>query len=714
MATGAYFTAVDTTGNLYISETDGNRIRKVTPDGNITMVVGARPSGFSGDGGPASNAQIRTPAGIAVDESGALYFSDSSNSRIRKIAPDGIITTVAGNGDSGNNGDGGPATAAAIGFPAGLTIDRSGNLYFTVGGYNRIRKVSTDGKISTIAGTGPYGNGSFSGDRGPALSATFAGPAGIAVDVAGNVYVADSGNQRVRKIDTNGIVTTVAGDGNSGFAGDGGPAGVSRLSGPSDVALDAQGNLYIAEYGNHIIRFVRGLDLPPLNTYSITATGAASLSTPGTSIATAVGYARVQPTNATSTPAGVAIFGLRQNNILISETSVPASALVKSGRLYAQLGGTVNTGVAIANVNDMPAEISFYFTGPNGDSGLRSVTIGPRSQISAFLNESPFGGIAPFEGSFTFSSSLPVGVTALRGLINERSEFLMTTLPVVELSMPALAAPVSIPHFAAGGGWTTQIVLVNPTDLPMAGTLEFRDQAGSPAVVTIGGLTNDSFTYSLPPRGGQRFVTADVGATTATGSVRLLRAGGGTAPAASVVFSFRRNGVTVTESGVPVIPASSSFTLYAEMSGNFAGGAPGSIQTGIAIHNPSDAATVVTLGSETLVVPARGQVAKFLHEIPGFSIVPPFQGAIRISSLSPVSIVGLRGRYNERGDFLVTTLPALGNATGSTGEVVFPHFAEGGGYTTQFVLIGSPSSQSASGVVTLFSQNGDPLTLTLK
>jgi uncharacterized protein (TIGR03437 family) len=238
--------AVDSANNLYIADSYNNRIRKVT-NGVITTVAGSGTQGFSGDNGPATSAQLNDPAGIAVDSAGSLYIADFANNCIRKVT-NGVITTVAGNGTRGFSGDGGPATSAELNLPAGVAVDSAGNLY--IADSARIRKVS-NGVITTIAGNGIWG---FSGDNGPASSAQVS-DYGIALDSAGNLYIADGSTHRVRKI-LNGVITTVAGDGVPGFSGDNGPATSAQLASPSGVVVDSADNLYIADEGNNRIRKV--------------------------------------------------------------------------------------------------------------------------------------------------------------------------------------------------------------------------------------------------------------------------------------------------------------------------------------------------------------------------------------------------------------------------------------------------------------------------
>jgi YD repeat-containing protein len=245
--------AVDASGNLYIADTDNRCIRKVNTSGIITTVAGDGTYGYSGDGGPAAQAKLKRPFSVAVDASGNLYIADTYNYCIRKVDTGGIITTVAGDGTYGYSGDGGPAAQAKLKRPLSVAVDASGNLYIADIYNNRVWKVDTSGIITTVAGDGTWG---YSGDGGPAAQAKFWGPRGVAVDASGNLYIADRYNHCIRKVDTSGIITTVAGDGTSGCSGDGGPAAQAKFWSPRGVAVDASGNLYIADSGNTQIRKV--------------------------------------------------------------------------------------------------------------------------------------------------------------------------------------------------------------------------------------------------------------------------------------------------------------------------------------------------------------------------------------------------------------------------------------------------------------------------
>jgi len=243
--------AVDASGNLYIADTDNLRVRKVNLDGVISTVAGNGVEAFSGDGGPATAASLGFVTGVALDAIGNLYIADGTNARVRKVDQEGTISTIAGNGVEAFSGDGGPATSASLNRPSGVAVDAAGNIYIGDSRNSRIRKVDAGGIITTVAGNGASG---FSGDGGPANAASLAAPRGVMVDAAGNLYIADMDNSRIRKVDAGGIITTVAGNGVYGFSGDGGPATAASLAEPRNTALDASGNLYIADKDNKRVR----------------------------------------------------------------------------------------------------------------------------------------------------------------------------------------------------------------------------------------------------------------------------------------------------------------------------------------------------------------------------------------------------------------------------------------------------------------------------
>lgn len=228
--------------------TDATRVRKVSSGGTITTVAG------SSDLSPAAAAfELGFPRGIVIDPLGNLMVTDGANHRILKVSFDGMITTIAGNGTAGFSGDGGPASSARLNFPSGIALDPAGNLFIADNGNHRIRKITVSGVISTVAGTGVSG---FGGDGSSAVSALIQQPNGVAIDAAGNLFIADTGDNRIRKVNVEGIITTVAGDGTRGFGGDGGAATLARLNAPGGIAVDSAGNLFVADHSNHRIRKV--------------------------------------------------------------------------------------------------------------------------------------------------------------------------------------------------------------------------------------------------------------------------------------------------------------------------------------------------------------------------------------------------------------------------------------------------------------------------
>ena len=248
--------AFDFSGNIFVSDFERARIQKLAPSGEITTVAGNGTGGFSGDGGLAAQARIAGPTGLACDSAGNLYFADTGNQRVRRISVAGTISTVAGTGVKGSSGDGGTAASAELSDPWGLAFDSLGNLYIADSGNHRVRKITPSGMISTVAGVGTSG---FGGDGSPATAARLSGPLGVAVDSIWNLYIADTGNHRVRKVNASGSISTIAGDGRNEFSGDGGPAVAASLWLPFSVMVDPAGNVFVVDTFHHRLRKI-GLD----------------------------------------------------------------------------------------------------------------------------------------------------------------------------------------------------------------------------------------------------------------------------------------------------------------------------------------------------------------------------------------------------------------------------------------------------------------------
>ena len=545
------------------------------------------------------------------------------------------------------------------------------------------------------------------------------------VDGAGNLYIADAAHHRVRKVDAAGTIMTIAG-GRGGFSGDGGPATAAQLRNPYGVAVDGAGNLYIADTFNDRIRLLTLLAPPEPEPFSIPDRGGHSITSSGAAESLRVGYGRIRAEAGSSTPAGIAIFQFRDSEgVLISEAGVPAVEPSQGGRIFAEVNGPVNTGLAIANPNEMPAHISFYFTDSSGNRFADgSFELGANQQTAKFLDQAPFNGGASLLGTFTFNSSVPVAVVALRGFTNQAGEFLMTTLPVAPLSS-TYSDTVYFPHFADGGGWVTQVILVNPTDRTITGTVAFlgpgNDTAAAlPAILTMDdGRTGSDFAYSITPGSVKRFTTSNPLGGLSVGSVRATPNSGNEAPTGLVVFSFAPEEKTLSEAGVPVLPKGSAFRVYVEASGTPS--QSGSIRSGLAITNAGDTPNTATLevthldGSlavspTTLALPPSGQIARFVDEI--FTLPDNFSGVLRVTSTGDVAVVGLRLRINKNGELKMTTTPPSDETDASaTAETFFPHLVDSGGWSTQFILYSGTAGQAASGTLHFIDAAGQPLDL---
>jgi hypothetical protein len=272
--------AEDISGNLYIADTLNFRVRRVTTAGLISTIAGTGIPGAAGDGGLATKAQLWAPKSPTLDGAGNLYIADSGNHEIRRVTPTGTITTVAGTRRCGRAGDGGPATAAQLCNPSAVASDPAGNLYIADTGNNEIRYVTEAGTISTLAGTGTSGS---SGDNGPATLARLSTPTGVALDNLHDVFIADSANNKIRKVDTSGVITTFAGTGSSGFSGDGNPAKLAKLNHPSGLGVDPVGSVYILDSFNFRIRVV----LPKGDIFTYAGTGIPGFSGDGGSATSA-------------------------------------------------------------------------------------------------------------------------------------------------------------------------------------------------------------------------------------------------------------------------------------------------------------------------------------------------------------------------------------------------------------------------------------------
>ena len=427
-----YGVAVDATGNVYIADATGSRIRKIDTNGIINTVAGNGTQGFSGDGGVATNANLNQPYGVAVDPAGNVYIADNGNKRVRKVDTNGVITTVAGTGGTGYSGDGGAATSATIGIDSGVAVDASGNLYIccnSIPTNYRVRKVDTNGIISTVAGNGSNGN---TGDGGAATNAALSNPVGVAVDSSGNLFI--SSNYAIRKVNTNGIISTVAGTGTGGFSGDGGPATSATMWSATGIFVDTFGFIYIVDSTSYRIRQVDA------NGIITTIAGIGSSSPIGDG-----GYA----TNAAVySPRGVTVDNV--GNVLIADTSNYRIRKIATGRdptlrlknLAAKNAGTYQVIVTATNgsVTSSNALLSLLYP--------PSVTTQPayvRASVGSATNLSvAVSGTAPF--SYQWFTSSGRTATATPFISGGR----ITSVLVNDLGMGYTSTPQV--HFVGGSG----------------------------------------------------------------------------------------------------------------------------------------------------------------------------------------------------------------------------------------------------------------------
>ncbi|MDX2044345.1 MAG: hypothetical protein SF097_24260 [Acidobacteriota bacterium] len=357
----------DAAGNLYFADLNNHRVRRVATTGVITTVAGNGTQGFSGDNGPATSAQLNQPLGVALDRNGNLLIADWGNNRVRRInAVTGVITTIAGTGDTGFNGDGGAATNARINGPENVFVDKDNNIFIADSNNHRIRKVAASGAtISTVAGTGTSG---FSGDGGQATAANLSLPTDVVVDNAGNIYICATGNNRIRKVTADGVINTVAGNGNTAFNGDGILATAAALSGPQSIALDSAGNIYIVDRGNLRIRRVT-VNNDAINTL---AGGNSGFSPDGSSTT----LARLSaPTGIALDAAGNVFFSDRDNfrvrriaNALSPDTVSPTVA-ISSPAPTGSFTATTNPIALSGTANDNGAVTLVRWSNDRGGSG---------------------------------------------------------------------------------------------------------------------------------------------------------------------------------------------------------------------------------------------------------------------------------------------------------------------------------------------------------
>jgi hypothetical protein len=459
--------------------------------------------------------------------------------------------------------------------------------------------------------------------------------------------------------------------------------------------------------------------LPVSNsTFSVPNRGGMQASTAGLGALTS-GYATIVPDNGKTTPAGVAITGFRFNGIQVTEFAVPAVRPILSGRLYVEIAGAVNTGLILANANPQAASISWYATNLAGtDAFSGGFSINSNTQMAVFLNQAPFN-LSNFNGTLTFTSNVGLATVGLRLLTNERGESIITSMPVFDMSAPLSNGTAIVPIVVDGDGFTSAVVLENPTDATITGSIQFLDPDGIPLSLTANGQTSSSFSYSIPRRTSFKLTTAGTSATDVDATARVVPDMGQNTPFVFEIVSSRQNNVTATEVAA-VATTGSVLRTYVEAVGSVSD----ELGTVVAVANASANPGLVTFELTDLTgnslapaasidIPGNGQISDELEDL--FQNLPiDVRGVLRISSTTTVSAMNIRIHVNERDEYLFVSLPVTNEADpASSTPSIIPHFSAGGGYSVQFVVFSGVANQSTTGQIQFFNQSGLPLNLDL-
>jgi uncharacterized protein (TIGR03437 family) len=527
--------AVDSQGNFYFVDYLSYVIREVTTDGILHTVAGSLVTssgggnGFSGDGEAAISAKISDVHGLVVDKNGNLYLADTSNARVRRVDTKGVITTIAGNGVRGYTGDGGAAINAELVFPVGVAVDSSGNVYIADYGNSTVRKVSTNGTITTFAGTGAWGYG---GDGGPASKATLGAPYGLAIDPAGNIYVSDTSNLNIRKITPDGNIQTVvtnvnaesiavdaagniyfpdyvsstvqkilpsgsqfaiAGTFTASYSGDGGLAAAAALNQPHGVAVDSAGNVYVADTGNQLIRLLT----PAASTVSIAnaASGAAATIAPG-EIVVIYGPGIGPSTLAVNQPDANGVYSRQLAGTVVSFNGTNAPILYSSASQVAAIVPYETTAGGVANVSVSYQDNVLSASIPVGSSmpGIFTSTGNPAGQAAAInQNGSLNSAAAPAATGTTISLYVTgEGQTIPSGIDGKVASGSSLPYPVLSTTATISGQPAVVSYAGAAPGAVAGVMQVN---LVIPAGLQSSDAA--PVVIQVGNVPSQTATIAI-------------------------------------------------------------------------------------------------------------------------------------------------------------------------------------------------------------------------
>jgi outer membrane protein assembly factor BamB len=453
--------------------------------------------------------------------------------------------------------------------------------------------------------------------------------------------------------------------------------------------------------------------------FRINASGGVVLSTLGAAADIATGYAGIEIAVGDARPSGVQVLQYRAGTsnaptgpatVLVSEAGISAPRPLTSGILQTELTASTSTALAMVNPSSTDASITFKFTDEAGhEYGNGQFVIPAFQHTSAYLNEPPFNGSVSPNSTFTFSSTVPLFSVALRFVTNLRGEPLMMSVPIFDLSIPPKTDPVVLSQFADGSGWSSIVILTNPTTSTISGTIQFRDASGLLTAITVAGQQQSAFSYSIPGKSSFRLATSGTALEVSSGSVLITPASGGAAPAAFAVLSRQQGSLMIAQTSITSFVGLAS-RMFVESSGDRR------VRTAMTIANPSPNPAVVnlelsTLGgvsvqSQSVNIPAFARLAEFTDEVFDSLSGKTFQGVLRISSQqSSLGVAGFRTTVNERGDFLITAVdPTDENASATNSPIVFPQIVDGLGYTTDFILWNN-SLTPIFGYLTTFSRS---------
>ena len=493
--------------------------------------------------------------------------------------------------------------------------------------------------------------------------------------------------------------------------------------------------LYVSTYGNGVWAY----SVAPngsLVEITVGGGGTTAASTSGGTLDVQVGYAELE-VNSGDAPYGTAVFSYKQSGVIVSEAAVPASPPTTSARIFINYSsdvpalpgrreaGTIdiNTGIAVVNYGYVTANITYTLRHIDGTSITTGHgTIPARAHFARFVNDlkdevPDFDLPSDFSttiqsASLEISSDQPLSILALRGTTNQRNDFLMTSTPISDLSVPFSDKPAYFPQFADGAGYSTSLILLNSSTSAEAGTLQIIDDKGDPLIIKqVDGAADSSFRYSIPPYGVYRFLSDGSSADLKVGWVRVISDEGTSTPTGSEILGYNPGDVLVTQTGIPSASATTRARIYVDLTGKH--------NTGLAIANIANTDASITVNAYEMdgntgvgatvgpvLLNANGHTAKFADEC--VSALPSeFIGVLEIGSATPFAAVTLRTLVNERNEFLITSFPIADANQRAPIPIVFPEIADGGGYVTQVVLISAAGG--ANTTIIFYNEDGAPL-----